>query len=244
MLVVIAIIAILAALLLPVLNRAKLRAKQAQCINNQKQLATGVMMYVNDNHNTYPGIASRRYGFQPSDWIYWRTDTNTYPPFQQSPILTALPSKPSLRCPLDIDDDYRNDWNYGDSYGPYLFSYSLNGYGQPISGGGDNMGMSTIVDTSSGTPVVYPFTESMVKRPAAKIMLAEEPGTGSPGDNPVVNGAPIADGRWIPNGFTGYPGDPLTVRHSGKADVAFGDGHVEAVTPDFGADTNNNLSGL
>jgi prepilin-type N-terminal cleavage/methylation domain-containing protein/prepilin-type processing-associated H-X9-DG protein len=244
LLVVIAIIAILAALLLPVLNRAKGRAKQAQCINNQKQLATGVLMYVNDNHNTYPGIASRRYGYQPSDWIYWRTNTALYPSFKQSPILTVLPGdKPALRCPLDIDDDYRNDYNYGDDYGPYLFSYSLNGYGRAFAGSGPNMGMSTVVDASSGTPVVYPFTESMVMRPAAKIMLAEEPGTGAAWDNPVTNGAPIADGRWIPSRWTHYPGDPLTVRHGGKAEVAFGDGHVEAVTPQFGADTNNNVAG-
>jgi len=245
LLVVIAIIAILAALLLPALGRAKLRAKQAQCINNQKQLSLGVQMYVNDNHDTFPGIASRRYGFQPSDWIYWRTNTALYPPFEKSPILVVLPSRPSLRCPMDIDDDYRNDYsNYGDDYGPYLFSYSLNGYGLEPGGTGNNLGMSTVVDTSSGTPVVYPFKESAVKNPALKIELAEEPGTGNANDNPVTDGEPISDGRWIPNSFTGYPGDPLTLRHSGKADVAFGDGHVLAVTPEFGEDTNNNVAGF
>jgi len=34
----------------------------------------------------------------------------------------------------------------------------------------------------------------------------------------------------------------VTVRHGGKGDVTFADGHVLPVTPDFGADTNNNLS--
>jgi prepilin-type processing-associated H-X9-DG protein len=32
----------------------------------------------------------------------------------------------------------------------------------------------------------------------------------------------------------------MTIRHGGRADVAFAVGHVLAVTPDFGADTNNN----
>ena len=245
LLVVIAIIGILAALLLPALSRAKLRAKQAQCINNQKQLSLGTQMYINDNHDTFPGIASRRYGFQAEDWIYWRTNTALYPPFEKSPILVVLPSRPSLRCPMDLDDDYRNDYNnYGDDYGPYLFSYSFNGYGLDPGGSGINLGMSTVVDSSSGTPVVYPFKESAVKNPASKIMLAEEPGTGDANDNPVTDGEPISDGRWIPSPITGYTGDPLTIRHSGKADVAFGDGHVLAVTPDFGADTNNNMAGL
>jgi prepilin-type N-terminal cleavage/methylation domain-containing protein/prepilin-type processing-associated H-X9-DG protein len=49
LLVVIAIIAILAALLLPVLAAAKIRAKNMQCLNNLKQLATGAIMYQNDN---------------------------------------------------------------------------------------------------------------------------------------------------------------------------------------------------
>src|SRR5262245_50344272 len=48
LLVVIAIIVILAALLLPVLNRAKLRAQQVHCINNLRQLAIAGSTYVSD----------------------------------------------------------------------------------------------------------------------------------------------------------------------------------------------------
>lgn len=54
LLIVIAIIAILAAILLPVLAHAKLKATQTYCINNQKELATAYIMYVNDNRETLP----------------------------------------------------------------------------------------------------------------------------------------------------------------------------------------------
>jgi prepilin-type N-terminal cleavage/methylation domain-containing protein len=137
LLVVIAIIAILAGLLLPVLNNARRKAAQAACINNQKQLGLGMKMYVDDNNDIFPGCASRGiYGFQPQDWIYWRTNTPPFPAFEQSPILNSIPGagRTNLRCPLDNDDTGRLTYDYGDSQGPYLFSYSLTGYGLDGSG--------------------------------------------------------------------------------------------------------------
>jgi prepilin-type N-terminal cleavage/methylation domain-containing protein/prepilin-type processing-associated H-X9-DG protein len=240
LLVVIAVVAILAALLLPVLSAAKRKAAQAACINNLKQLGLGMQMYVGDNQSTFPGIASRWiYGFHTEDWVYWRTNTAIFPSFTQSPILTSIPGlqKPSLRCPLDRSDAGRNSLNNVDNYGPYPFSYSFNGYG--LDGNTNNRGMSTVISTFGSTTNKYLFKEGMVRNPANKIMLAEEPATYNAGDNPQgTNGEIINDGRWdVPDG------DTLTVRHQGRADVTFADGHAVAVTPDAGSYTNN-LSGL
>jgi len=236
LLLVIAIIAILAAMLLPALTSAKRKAAQTACINNQRQLGLGMEMYVNDNNSTFPGIASRVYGFHPEDWIYWRTNAALYPQFEKSPILASIPGlqKPSLRCPLDTSND-RLPIQFHDDYGAYLFSYSFTGYG--LDSTKKNVGMSSVIDKKGDT---YLFKENNVRNPSLKIMLAEEPGSTNENDNPEGwYHPPISDGRWIPTSLTGLKGDPLTIRHDGKADVTFTDGHVEAVTPDFGGDAAN-----
>ncbi len=54
LLVVIAIIAILAAMLLPVLSSAKARAVRALCMNNQRQIYLGIIMYADEHDERLP----------------------------------------------------------------------------------------------------------------------------------------------------------------------------------------------
>ena len=54
LLVVITIIAVLAALLMPALQSARVRAKTAGCANNEKQIGVGFATYLNDHSGYYP----------------------------------------------------------------------------------------------------------------------------------------------------------------------------------------------
>jgi prepilin-type N-terminal cleavage/methylation domain-containing protein/prepilin-type processing-associated H-X9-DG protein len=226
LLVVIAIIAILAAMLLPVLAKAKQRANQITCINNQKQLALGMLLYVGENGDRMPGVASNNQGYHPEDWIYWRTpgiSVNGFItlPLGQSQVVSLLGTgvKSNLfLCPLDTDNSQRLLYNPPPN--TYYYSYSLNGLSKTT-------GMALQWDVGGGNPVNFKLNQ--VVRASDKIMLAEEPATTKASDNPT--GDPlkiIVDGRWAP-GTTAYTGDLLTKRHSGKANVNFADGHAESV---------------
>jgi prepilin-type N-terminal cleavage/methylation domain-containing protein/prepilin-type processing-associated H-X9-DG protein len=58
LLVVIAIIAILAAILFPVFAKAREKARQSSCLNNQRQIAVATLMYAQDHDETLPDASN------------------------------------------------------------------------------------------------------------------------------------------------------------------------------------------
>ena len=70
LLVVIAIIAILASMLLPALNKARSKARSAQCVNNVKQIATGHNFYWND-YGDYLTDSQTMVAYNPAIY-YWQ----------------------------------------------------------------------------------------------------------------------------------------------------------------------------
>ena len=220
LLVVIAIIAILAAMLLPALSKAKQKASQAYCLNNQKQLGLGFMLYAGDSGDKMPADASR-YGPFPEDWIWWEAGRN----LAQSPILLAIKGTTnSMRCPMDTDDSGRkamvaagNQW--------YAFSYTVNGYavGTALRG---------VASSWAANPGVYTLQKlGNIHNPATKLMLVEEVAAASDSPPPPAT-YNLLDGRWTPP-------DSITTRHSKKGNANFADGHAEPIDYKFAADTNH-----
>jgi prepilin-type N-terminal cleavage/methylation domain-containing protein/prepilin-type processing-associated H-X9-DG protein len=74
LLVVVAIIAILAALLLPALNRAKAKALQVSCLNNKRQIILGWLMYA-DDHSSNLATAGAWINPNANSMLFFRPDT-------------------------------------------------------------------------------------------------------------------------------------------------------------------------
>jgi prepilin-type N-terminal cleavage/methylation domain-containing protein/prepilin-type processing-associated H-X9-DG protein len=241
LLVVIAVIAILAALLLPALSAAKAKAQQIRCLNNLRQIGMGMLMYVHENDDAFPGLASRHNGFRKEDWIYWRTNSALYPPVTQSPIVAQLANTSAalFRCPRDRDENRPITDEEGS--GAYIYSYGFTGYGVSVTeswglDGNHNFGMASVITGDINNPKVSLFKLAWLRTPATKIMLAEEPSSTNATELPpgFTKYSTINDGRFMPTAR-----DTLTVRHAGRGLVTFADGHVEAVTWKFATNQVN-----
>jgi prepilin-type N-terminal cleavage/methylation domain-containing protein/prepilin-type processing-associated H-X9-DG protein len=109
LLVVIAIIAILAGMLLPALTRAKAKARQLQCLGNQRQLQLCWQMYVEDFNDRLPPNEAVRYvpsraalTTKPPSWLLGNAWTDTTTTNLENGLLFGYNRSVSIyKCPAD-----------------------------------------------------------------------------------------------------------------------------------------------
>jgi prepilin-type N-terminal cleavage/methylation domain-containing protein/prepilin-type processing-associated H-X9-DG protein len=234
LLVVIAIIAILAALLLPALNRAKSAADSAVCKSNLRQLMLGLCTYA-QQEGLYPRGDAFPYELQPFTGVW-------YPP--QNYIFTngiGVPAHVGQPRSIYACPGYNRVLGRFQLTGDAMFfgTASYGSYGYNIAGfsAAPGMGLGGFYDTKG---FWWKTTESQVIRPSDMIAFGDA--SLLVGETPVAGSLKLEAGFYtIETGFgvslnnenlQGQPASDPAVqataqRHGRRWNVGFCDGHVE-----------------
>jgi prepilin-type N-terminal cleavage/methylation domain-containing protein len=111
LLVVIGVIAVLIAILLPALNKARVSANRVKCSSNQRQLAVAVFMYANEFGGVLPFCNCNRIevirqtkGYRLDGWLYSASVGNQLPEHvEEGGLWRSLRTHGVYRCPADED---------------------------------------------------------------------------------------------------------------------------------------------
>jgi prepilin-type N-terminal cleavage/methylation domain-containing protein/prepilin-type processing-associated H-X9-DG protein len=131
LLVVLGIIAILLAVLMPLLAGARRHAQRVECASNLRQIAAAFIQYGINNRGWFPGSGRAINNAMRYDWIHWRPQEN----LDDSALATYLgrPVNPAIfRCPADTDWPLRRNTLAAPNTGasmqlyPYRYSYCSN----------------------------------------------------------------------------------------------------------------------
>jgi prepilin-type N-terminal cleavage/methylation domain-containing protein/prepilin-type processing-associated H-X9-DG protein len=238
LLIVIAIIGILAALLLPALNKAKQKAQGAYCMNNGKQLSLALNMYAGDNSDWLPpnsGEYNLPISLLTHMWVEGDTRTSdaTNLDYLINPQYASLaaytgPQYKVYKCPGD-----KHTWtDTGGVKWPRVMSYSMNEavgtyvtMRQAVDAWQLNVGLGPDNKHNDPWRTYGKLTEVVDPGPSGLWVLLDfgvMPGpTGAPGD--YSTSAFILTMARQPTSMFDWPGH----QHNRGCMFAFADGHAE-----------------
>ncbi len=205
LLVVIAIIAILAAMLLPALNRAREKGRSTKCISNLKQIGMAFHMYADENNESYPGAQNAYAGGYP--WPELLLD------------LKYLSSYQVVQCASAAVPMEKGDANHTDFLAGNNSSYGLNFC---------TVGMNPTWPNHSFAPPHGRSEISKWNNDSRLILIGDVVNRKTiPGNSDT--GHTLAYGSVYP-GYITVKWNPSFVRHQNKANSVMADGHVQGLS--------------
>lgn len=219
LLVVIAIIAILAAMLLPALNKARGRANQIKCTANQKNSAAAMSMYADEYNTFYPVYMYEAATYGVSTHVSWGSWIIR---------LKYLPRTDVTLCPSAApykDSEGNNNWQ--------LFTYGTYG----VSTGSGIGNLKGVIDLSIAGNTYRGIQGNQVRRPSDTLLLVDSLHKGQHATWGSCN-----NWQFYSINFRGYAATATTAmlahaRHGNQINGAFLDGHVSDMAPQEYAET-------
>lgn len=241
LLVVVAIIAVLVAILLPGLQRARDMGRSASCMSQEKQMGTAFQMYLSDNESTYP-VAFKKSSTGDADagWT-WREAIFDYLGLGKMATLGSWASAASqdvtiYTCPSDIN-------NPSTSYEKHRTSYACNSHQNPTT-----LNIDGVLSFDYWDVILNPgqYAPAIADENDTRKGYRKESYVSDPSGTFIVtdNCSPLATYGWrnLNNSYMVcmYYGDMayFTFIHNGGNNYLFCDGHVASVAAE---DTCNNI---
>ena len=217
LLVVIGIIAILASMLLPALNKAKDKARDMSCKNNMKQIGIGFMNYSGDFRH-YPPWSMKMHtaGLSDSDqnWAYMMFN-NKYVPDGKLYYCPVV----SQKAP-DFSSKYLEN-------PAVAWTYCYTSYGYNTIGTGDDW---FPVHTSNNP--ARPAVVGKIRNPSSKVLAGEA----------IMTAAPTRPFYLVDSTGPGGSNGKFQSRHSGAANILWVDGHISGFkNAEYIQETNESL---
>lgn len=230
LLVVIGMLALLAALYLAALSRAKAKGLQTQCANNLRQLGIALEQFASENRG-YPFLAEDIHppsGFPKEAWDHALgpyaggfQENTSRKPYQPAGVFHCPAANPPS-CPAFPEGVFYSDYGYNAVGVSRLFD--TNG----------SLGLSPWMGNTTNQPAPLPVAAFEVDQPVRESQIASPADMMAIGDAFTGNRDFLCDAAsslWRSQSVGGDfpPGSTRRAyaRHRGKANVVFCDGHVE-----------------
>ena len=210
LLIVISVIAIIAGLFLPVLSAAREKGRAISCTNNFSQCMKGQQLYAGDFNDMIVYTIAANGGMLP-----WGEVLDRY----------KYLAKKSMFCPaVKSSDSY---WRTCGMISPatgWLFRYWLNP---------NNLGYCSGAGDLEKVPW-FKYIKEAKESYSLLILLNKLPRVSALpvfADTMIYSGTNRGKSNYAFSGDTALDGSYTSLHHAMKANFAFGDGHVEAMTP-------------